>query len=96
MPQDEARRLRRTMEEYHSRHSFESKLTYPGYNHAEVHYVLCLQDRVLPEARQLKVITGIESWTGKQVPVHPLEAGHLPFVSRPKATLELLQKIAHS
>lgn len=94
LPQQEARKLRKTMDEYHSRHSFENKLTYPGYKHVQVHYVLCELDRVLPQARQLSIIASLEDYTGGKVAVHPISAGHLPFVSRPLETLELLQKIA--
>ncbi|KAH8890546.1 alpha/beta-hydrolase [Thozetella sp. PMI_491] len=94
LPQEEARNHRKKMDEYHSRHSFENKLTYPGYKHVQVHYVLCELDRVLPKARQLQIIASLETYIGGKVAVHPISAGHLPFVSRPMDTLQLLQEIA--
>lgn len=95
-PQEEARRLRKTMDEYHSRHSFENKLTYPGYKYVQVHYVLCELDRVLPQARQLKIIESLQEYAEAKVAVHPISAGHLPFVSRPAETLQLLREIAQN
>jgi len=94
LPQEEARRQRRRMDEYHSRHSFENKLTYPGYKFVQVHYVLCELDRVLPQARQLKIIESLEKYIDGKVAVHSIAAGHLPFVSQPSETLQLLQEIA--
>jgi hypothetical protein len=93
VPQEEARRLRKMMDEYHSRHSFEDKLTYPGYKYVQVYYVLCELDRVLPQARQLKIIESIQEYAQAKVSVHSISAGHLPFVSKPMETLQLLQEI---
>ena len=84
------------MDEYHSRHSFENKLTYPGYKFVQVNYVLCEQDCVLPKVRQVKIIDNLEKYIDGKVAVYRIAAGHVPFVSRPRETLQLLQKIAQS
>lgn len=96
LPADEARQHRKKMDRFHSRFSFEDKLTYPGYRDVEVHYVLCEQDLVLDKATQLRLIESLQRYIGRGVTVHPLAAGHVPFVSRPKETLQVLQKIANN
>ncbi|OAA59697.1 hypothetical protein SPI_05895 [Niveomyces insectorum RCEF 264] len=94
LPAEEAKQHRAKMEKFHSRYSFEDRLTYPGYEDVEVHYVLCEDDHVLTKEAQLGSIETLRRHAGREVRVHPIPAGHLPFVSRPVETLQILRAIA--
>ncbi|KAH7129213.1 Alpha/beta hydrolase fold-1 [Dactylonectria macrodidyma] len=94
LPPEEARKQRAKMTTFHSRHSFENKLTYPGYKHVKVHYVVCEEDRILPKEAQLALIEILKKHSGSEVTIHSIAAGHLPLVTSPEKTLQILRRVA--
>ncbi|KAH7139881.1 Alpha/beta hydrolase fold-1 [Dactylonectria estremocensis] len=94
LPQEEARKHRAKMTTFHSRHSFENRLTYPGYKHVEVHYVVCEEDRILPKEAQLALVKTLKKHSIGKVTIHSIAAGHLPLVTSPEKTLQILRGIA--
>ncbi|KAF5011624.1 hypothetical protein FDECE_2287 [Fusarium decemcellulare] len=95
LPPDEARKAKAKMNRFHSKHSFHDRLTYPGYKHAAVHYVICEEDKILPKEAQLVLIESLKGHSPDgQVTTHSISAGHLPFVTRPAELFHILQTIA--
>jgi pimeloyl-ACP methyl ester carboxylesterase len=92
VPAEQALELAKQMD-VHSTPSFKEKLTYPGYNDVEVHYIVCEQDLVIPPAFQRRMIEGIEASTGRDVMVHTLESGHVPISSQPENTSKIIKKV---
>lgn len=89
--------LRAQMARFHSRKSFETKLTFPGYGHVHkgVYYVICEEDQVVPRDAQLGMIERLRKFAaGGEVKTYSLpRAGHLPFITKPEGTLKTLLEI---
>lgn len=92
LPADQALELAKKMED-HSTPSFKEKLTYPGYNDVEVHYIVCEQDHVIPPAFQRLMIEGIKASTQRDVTIHTLESGHVPITSQPENMAKIVEKV---
>ncbi|CEI61597.1 hypothetical protein FVEN_g9320 [Fusarium venenatum] len=92
LPAEQALELAKQMED-HSTPSFKEKLTYPGYNDVEVHYVVCEQDKVIPPQFQRLMIEGVKASTGRDVTVYTLESGHVPVTSQPENTSKIIEKV---
>jgi predicted esterase len=92
LPEDEALKWANRMSE-HSTPSFKEKLTYPGYNDAEVHYIFCEEDKVIPPEFQQAMIEVIKSSSGKDVKVHNIKSGHGPTHSQPDNLAKILKEI---
>jgi pimeloyl-ACP methyl ester carboxylesterase len=82
------------MARFNSRKSFEDKLTYPGYKYVKVHYVICEEDKIIPKELQLALIETLQKHAAGEIATHVISAGHLPFVSRPEETLQILREVA--
>lgn len=82
LPSEEGLRLAKEMPE-HSTASFKEKLTYAGYNDADVTYILCEEDKVLLPEYQYAMIKLLKSSKGKDITVHKLKSGHVPNFSQP-------------
>ncbi|EXJ68272.1 uncharacterized protein A1O5_08887 [Cladophialophora psammophila CBS 110553] len=91
LPFEEAKEWVKRMP-YHSAASFDGKLTYPGYNHIPVSFVICEKDVILPPEFQHSVIDGIERESGKKVDVHTLNTGHCPNASAPEDLASVIIK----
>ncbi|KAH6987037.1 Alpha/beta hydrolase fold-1 [Ilyonectria destructans] len=94
LPEEEARKHRAKMARFNSRLSFENKLTYPGYKYVQVHYVICEEDRIVPKEAQLALIEILKRHAVGNVTIHRISSGHLPFVSRPEDTLQILRAVS--
>jgi hypothetical protein len=81
LPEAEATELAKNMT-IHSKRSFEEKLTYPGYNDVEVHYILCEKDKIIAPEHQRAMVGMIEQTSGRKVEVHPIESDHCPLYGR--------------
>jgi pimeloyl-ACP methyl ester carboxylesterase len=92
LPAEQALELAKQMED-HSTPSFKEKLTYPGYNDVEVHYIVCEQDKVIPPVFQRGMIEGIKASSGRDVTVHTLESGHVPTASQPDNMSKIIEKV---
>ncbi|TLD09850.1 hypothetical protein PspLS_12035 [Pyricularia sp. CBS 133598] len=77
----------------HSLKSFQDKLTYPGYNDVEMHYILCELDALIPPVAQEAMVSLIKESSGKEVKVHRLAAGHAATVSAPEKLAEIVKTI---
>ena len=73
--------------------SFQDKLTYPGYNDVEMHYILCELDALIPPVAQEAMVSLIKESSGKEVKVHRLAAGHAATVSAPEKLAEIVKTI---
>ncbi|KIW95182.1 uncharacterized protein Z519_03766 [Cladophialophora bantiana CBS 173.52] len=91
LPFEEAKEWVKRMP-YHSALSFDGKLTYPGYNHIPVSFIICEKDVILPPEFQRSVIDGIERESGKKVDVHMLNTGHCPNASAPEDLASVIIK----
>lgn len=78
----------------HSTPSFKEKLTYPGYNDVEVHYIFCEEDKIVPPQFQQAMIELIKASSGKEVKVHNLKSGHCPTHSQPDNVASILKEVA--
>ena len=92
LPLEEALRWARKMPE-HSTPSFREKLTYPGYNDVECHYVVCEGDKIIPPEFQYSMIELLKKSTGRDVGVHKIDAGHIPTVSQPDNLAKIIKNI---
>jgi pimeloyl-ACP methyl ester carboxylesterase len=96
LPPERALELSRAMPE-HSTPSFREKLTYPGYSDVQVHYVVCEEDKLILSEHQYGMIQFVKAFTGKDVIVHKLQAGHAPTSSQPDNVVKvILDVFAHS
>ncbi|KAJ3550350.1 hypothetical protein NM208_g27 [Fusarium decemcellulare] len=92
LPPAEGLRLAKEMPE-HSTPSFKEKLTYAGYNDVDVHYIVCLQDKIIQPDHQRGMIELVKASTGKEVNVHELNSGHAPNFSQPDNLTGIVKKI---
>ncbi|KAM5384661.1 hypothetical protein ACJZ2D_001406 [Fusarium nematophilum] len=77
----------------HSLTSLKEKLTYPGYNGVEAHYIVCQEDKVLLPELQYGIIDNLKSLTGRDINVHKLRSGHMPTNSQPDNLAEIVARI---
>ncbi|KAI9147425.1 putative hydrolase R7 [Paramyrothecium foliicola] len=92
LPSDKALEFAKQMAE-HSTPSFKEKLSYPGYNDVEVHYIVCEEDRLVLAEHQLGMIEFLKTSTGKAINVHRLQSGHAPVISQPENVAKIVSEI---
>ncbi|KAK5065026.1 hypothetical protein LTR84_000861 [Exophiala bonariae] len=92
LPEDKALMWANRMS-VHSTLSFKEKLTYPGYNDVQVHYILCEEDKIIPPQFQQAMIDLIKASSGNEVQVHSINSGHCPTHSQPDNLVNILKKI---
>lgn len=81
LPEDEALKWATRMS-VQSTPSFKEKLTYPGYNDAEVHYIFCEEDKIIPAQFQQAMIELVKTSSGRDVQVYNVKSGHCPTHSQ--------------
>jgi pimeloyl-ACP methyl ester carboxylesterase len=57
-------------------------------------YVVCTQDRVVPEALQRRFVREIDAVSAKPTRVVELRASHSPFLSRPAELADVIAAVA--
>jgi len=93
LPENEALKWANRMS-VHSTPSFKEKLTYPGYNDVEVHYIFCEEDKIIPPPFQQAMVELIKTSSGNEVKVHSLQSGHCPTHSQPDNVANILKEVA--
>ena len=78
----------------HSAQSFGNELTYAGYKTIASSYLLCEEDRAGPPDFQREMIGTIEEASGRKVDVTYIKAGHCPYLSAEKETVEWIVNAA--
>ncbi|OAL39241.1 hypothetical protein AYO20_01559 [Fonsecaea nubica] len=78
----------------HSALSFASKVTYPGYKHVPVSFIMCANDMIVPPDLQRGYIDMIQRESGRDVDVHTLDTGHCPNTTAPDQLAKLIVDIA--
>lgn len=79
----------------HSAPSFQTKLTYPGYEDAPVSYILCEEDKCVPPELQQSIIQMIEEESGRRVDVLRIRRV-MRRLLQPNAVVEIVEKVAAS
>ncbi|KAL0939887.1 prolyl aminopeptidase protein [Colletotrichum truncatum] len=92
LPPGQALEAAKQMSE-HSTPSFKEKLTYPGYNDVEVHYIVCEEDRLVLPEHQLAMVEFLKGSTGRDINVHKLQSGHAPVASQPENLAKIVAEI---
>ncbi|KAK9781136.1 hypothetical protein SCAR479_04957 [Seiridium cardinale] len=77
----------------HSTATFQEKLTYAGYNDVNAHYIVCEQDKIIPQEAQYGMIELIKTSSGRDVTVHKLDSGHAPIISQPENVSIIAKKV---
>lgn len=80
LPQSEAEKWMSLLPQ-HSAASFSNELTYAGWKHVPVSYLVCEDDKVLSPGSQRSWIELIERESENKVDVRSLKADHGPVVS---------------
>lgn len=93
LPVSEALEWAKLMPE-HSSLSFSGELTYAGYKHIPVSYLLCEAEIVVPPKLQQSMIEMIITEAGVKVDVHTIPSGHCPNASMPKTVGQVILKVA--
>lgn len=78
----------------HSAPSFACPLKHAGFLDVPVSFLLCEEDRVIPQSIQRGEIEMIEQKSGNKVDVTTLKTGHCPSVSNPQAVIDWLVTLA--
>jgi pimeloyl-ACP methyl ester carboxylesterase len=76
----------------HSATSFGGPLTYPGYKHVPVSYLLCEEDMTVPPEMQQRFIDLLEKESEGKVVVSKCSAGHCPQLSQPDVVIEAIAR----
>ena len=80
----------------HSALSFQEKLSYPGYNDVDVHYILCEKDKIIAPDHQQAMIGMIEQSSGRAPTVHKMSSDHCPVVTHAEELVTILKGILTS
>ncbi|KIW22402.1 uncharacterized protein PV07_12290 [Cladophialophora immunda] len=78
----------------HSALSFASEVTYPGYKHVPVSFIVCENDMIIPPDLQRGYIEMIRRESGSAVDVHTLNTGHCPNTTAPDQLAKVIVQIA--
>jgi Alpha/beta hydrolase family len=78
----------------HSAQSFGNELTYAGYENIPSSYLLCEEDQAGPPDFQREMIGMIEKASGRRVDVTHINAGHCPYLSAEKGTVDWVIDVA--
>ncbi|KAI5868240.1 alpha/beta-hydrolase [Durotheca rogersii] len=76
--------------------SFQEKLSYPGYNDVEVHYIVCEDDKIMPPPYQHAMIETVKKSSGREPVLHISKSGHVPVISQPDSTAKILKHVIES
>ena len=93
LPASEALEWAKLMPE-HSTITFSGALTYAGYKHIPVSYLLCTADVVVPPELQQSMVDMMVNEAGVKVDVHTIASDHCPNVSMPKTVGQVILKVA--
>lgn len=74
--------------------SYAGTLTYGGYNHVPVSYLVAEADRSIPAAVQRTQIEMIERVSGNKVDVSSIDSGHVPPISHPQEVIDWILGVA--
>lgn len=77
----------------HSMPSFQGKITYPGYQHVPVSWILCENDAMITPTLQREYIQRIEEESQKKVTIYPLTTGHSPNITASDQLAKILVQI---
>ncbi|OAP55372.1 hypothetical protein AYL99_10345 [Fonsecaea erecta] len=78
----------------HSARSFASEVTYAGYQHVPVSFIVCENDMIIPPDVQRGYIEMIGRESGREVDVHTLPTGHCPNTTAPNKLAKVIVQIA--
>lgn len=95
LPLDKGIQFARMMS-VHSTVSFTGPLTYPGYQHVPVSYLVCEDDHAVPVEIQRSIIARIQDESRHEVDVHSSKAGHFPSVSCPEEVARIIRCVARA
>ncbi|KAF0639322.1 hypothetical protein NXS19_006691 [Fusarium pseudograminearum] len=91
-PPEEALKLARELPQ-HSTASYRDQLTYAGYKDAEVHYIICEQDKLVFPEYQFGMLELLKGMTNGKVGVHKIQSGHAPHLSQPDNLTKIIRQI---
>lgn len=95
LPLDKGVQFARRMS-VHSTVTFTGALTYPGYQHVPVSYLVCEDDHAVPLEIQRSIIARIQDESSHDVDVHLCKAGHFPSVSCPEEVARIIRRVART
>ncbi|ESU09713.1 hypothetical protein FGSG_03500 [Fusarium graminearum PH-1] len=91
-PPEEALKLARELPQ-HSTASYRDQLTYAGYQDAEVHYIICEQDKLVVPEYQFGMLEILKGMTNGNVGVHKIQSGHAPHINHPDNLTKIIRQI---
>jgi len=91
-PAEEALRLAEQLPQ-HSTASYKEALTYPGYQDAEVHYIICEEDQLVFTEYQYGMMELLKGMTNGEVGVHKIKSGHTPNLTQPDTVSGIVKRI---
>ncbi|KAH7174781.1 Alpha/beta hydrolase fold-1 [Fusarium flagelliforme] len=91
-PAEEALRLAKQLPQ-HSTASYKEALTYPGYQDAEVHYIICEEDQLVFTEYQYGMMELLKGMTSGEVGVHKIKSGHTPNLTQPDTVSGIVKRI---
>ncbi|QPC59561.1 hypothetical protein HYE67_001792 [Fusarium culmorum] len=91
-PPEEALKLARELPQ-HSTASYRDQLTYAGYQDAEVHYIICEQDKLVVPEYQFGMLELLKGMTNGKVGVHKIQSGHAPHLNQPDNLTKIIRQI---
>ncbi|KAL4731855.1 hypothetical protein ACLX1H_000850 [Fusarium chlamydosporum] len=91
LPPAEALKLAKEMPQ-HSTASYKEQLTYPGYQDAEVHYIICEEDELVLTEYQYGMVELLKGMTNGDVGIHKIKSGHTPNLTQPDTITEIVRQ----
>lgn len=79
---------------HHSAITFAGDLTYPTYKDIPSAYLLTKENKVIPPEMQRSMIDAANGLRGSPIIEYPILSGHVPFISRPGAVVDVVRKVA--
>ncbi|GKU22490.1 unnamed protein product [Fusarium langsethiae] len=92
LPPEEAFKLAKELPQ-HSTASYKDQLTYPGYQDAQVHYIICEQDELIIPEYQSGMVKLLKGMTNGKVGVHKIQSGHTPNLTQPDTLTKIIRQI---
>ncbi|KAI0140539.1 Alpha/beta hydrolase fold-1 [Xylariaceae sp. FL1272] len=80
----------------HSATAFRGNLTYEGYKHVPVSYLIAEADHSIPPEAQRSQVAMIERVSGKRVDVSHVQSGHVPPITHPQAMIDYILHVARN
>ncbi|KAF4949470.1 hypothetical protein FSARC_13454 [Fusarium sarcochroum] len=91
-PPEEALKLAKALPEQATA-SYRDELTYPGYEDAEVHYIVCEKDKLVLTEYQYGMVEFLRGVTKGEVGLHKLNSGHSPYLTQPDNVTKIVKEI---